>query len=115
MIFEWLKKNKGTPLFKFAVMLLILFLLRIGIVIYDIAAGDTDETDKSNSKSVVSELFKKDENGEDEPLFDIHIGWSNIILLAACGIALVIIEKKKDKGSEEQPTVYINKNNEDEE
>lgn len=115
MIFEWLKKNKGTPFFKFVVMLLILFLLRIGMVIYDTAAV-VDETDSSESKNIVSELFnQKDEDGEDEPLFDIHIGWSNIILLAACGIALVIIEKKKDKGSEEQPTVYINKNNEDEE
>ena len=113
MIFEWLKKNKGTPFFKFIVMLLIIFLFRIGVVIYDVA---TDNTDNSNFKSIISELFnQKDENREDEPLFDIHIGWSNIILLAACGIALVIIEKKKDKGSEEQPTVYISKNNEDEE
>lgn len=120
MILEWLKRNKGTPLFKLAVFLIVLFLIRLGFVIYnDITNDDVNvtsynsasdnsasEDEDEENKSVWEQiLHPENEEGEEEPLFDIHIGWSNIVIFAGLAIALAIIERRKNMSVEHQQTI----------
>lgn len=124
MILEWLKKNKGTPLFKLVVILLILFLLRFGLVIYNKITNDdvksasyTAASEDEESRSVWEQiLHPENEDGEEEPLFDIHIGWSNIVIFAGLAIALAVIERRKNMSVEHQQTIkYRSEDNDDKE
>lgn len=114
MIFEWLKKNKGTPLFKVIVLLLILFVLRIGFVFFN--SNNVDDTSsESKNTNVIERILSPPENddGEKEPLFDIHIGWSNVVIFTGLAIALAVIERRKDKSTEEQPMMKRKSDNDD--
>lgn len=124
MILEWLKKNKGTPLFKLVVILLILFLLRFGLVIYNkITNNDEVNTTSYNaasedkeSRSVWEQILHPENEDGEEPLFDIHIGWSNIVVFAGLAIALAIIERRKNMSVEHQQTIkYRSEDNDDKE
>lgn len=109
MIIEWIKKHKGTPLFKFIILILVLIFLKLGITVHNAINGTNDKKDNAQEKSVIEQIISpEDENGNKITIFDIKIGWSNIIMLSACVVALIVIEKKKDKGTEEQITVHHN-------
>lgn len=108
MVWEWLKKNKGTPAFKFVVFILVLFLIRISLLAFDLINNNGQDTEQSN-ENYRSEQVQSDSNNENEDestsvfsCFDIHIGWSNIVVFVGLAAALVIIEKRKDKSSEKQ-------------
>lgn len=122
MLFDWLKRNKGTPLFKVIVLLLILFVLRVGFVIFNnINSNNVDNTSgERENTNVIERILNPPENedGEKEPLFDIHIGWSNVVVFTGLAIALAVIERRKDKSTEEQPMMKRkseNNDNDDEE
>lgn len=114
MMFEWIKNNKNKKGFQIAVLLLILLVARIFV-----AVSRTAEPSASadSNTSLIEQIFTsvEDEEGNKKPLFDIHIGWGNIVVFAGLAVALIIIERKKDKSNEEQPTIHIrNRNNNDE-
>ena len=91
-----------------------MFLIRLGFVIYnDITNDDVNvtsynsasEDEDEENKSVWEQiLHPENEEGEEEPLFDIHIGWSNIVIFAGLAIALAIIERRKTMSVEHQHT-----------
>lgn len=104
MVWEWLKKNKGSPAFKFVILILVLFIIRVSLLAFDLVNNKQD-TEQSNT-DYQSEQVQSDSDSEDNKsilsYFDIHIGWSNIVVFLGLAAALAIIERRKDKSNEQQ-------------
>lgn len=106
MIKEWIKSNKKKPIFKFVVLIFLIIFIRIGITTIDmIGNGGMEDTTEENT-SFFENLFTEDEEGNKKPIFDIHIGWGNIVIFSGLAIALAVIERRKDKSNEEQPMIH---------
>lgn len=107
-MWQWLKSKKGTPIFKYLVLILVLLALGVGTTVYK----DYYNIPDSSSKEETSQSSDNDKSFFEE----IHIGWSNIIIFAGLAIVLAVIERKKDKSNESQKIMkfYYDDENEEE-
>lgn len=106
----FIKRYKGTPAFKFIILLLIIFIINAVIWVGNVFQKINEEPEPPKTIGEVIERFfdsvdeTTPEKDEQQPI-KIKIGWGNIIAMTGLLIALGIVKRRQNIGrSGEQHT-----------